>query len=74
MGDPFARLIFPDTTVEEKIVSLRLARGPAARGYPSELGTQSWDFPMSLETPSPGCLDEVPFYPLMFALESCLKR
>ena len=32
---------------------LKHSRGPAARGYPSELGTQSWDFPMSLEPPSP---------------------
>ncbi len=27
---------------------LKHSRGPAARDYPSELGTQSWDFPMSL--------------------------
>jgi hypothetical protein len=31
---------------------LKHSRGPAERGFPSELGTQSWDFPMSLEPPS----------------------
>ena len=32
---------------------LKHSRGPAGRGFPRERGTQSWDFPMSLEPPSP---------------------
>jgi hypothetical protein len=45
----------------EKRRQYQSSRGPAARGFPSELETQSWDFPMSLEPPSPGYLEKLQF-------------
>jgi hypothetical protein len=53
-------LRFPRIKAKRKLETIPIKRFKRPQGgFPSELGTQRWDFPMSLEPPSPGIIENL---------------